>query len=120
MPGTLTVSTLSDGTNTVSATNAILGSAKSWVNYNAVSPTVRTSYNVSSVTNRGTGIGTVNYTSSFTDANYIGTMICYYDTVASGSLGPQTITASAYAYQSVTTSTMATNNFLFNNIAFFR
>jgi len=120
MPGTLTVSTLSDGTNSTSATNAIQGSAKSWLNYNAVGTSVRSSYNVSSVTNRGTGIGTVNFTSGFTDVNYIGAMICYYDTVAAGSLGPQSITTSAYAYQSVTTSTMATNNFLFNNIAFFR
>lgn len=73
MPGTLTISTLSDGTNSTSATNCIQGSAKAWVNFNGTtaSPsTIRGSYNVSSVTKNGTGDYTVNFTNAMTDANY--------------------------------------------------
>ena len=71
MAGTLTISTLSDGTNSTSATNCIQGSAKAWVNFNGMSgASVRTSYNVSSVTRTGTGVYTVSFTNAFTDANY--------------------------------------------------
>lgn len=72
MPGTLTISTLSDGTNSTSATNCISGSAKAWVNFNASSGSgvIRTSYNVSSVTVNATGDYTINFTNAFSDANY--------------------------------------------------
>jgi hypothetical protein len=71
MAGTLTISTLSDGTNSTSATNCIQGSAKAWVNFNGTgTPAIRASYNVSSLTNNGTGDYTVNFTNAFADANY--------------------------------------------------
>jgi hypothetical protein len=70
MAGTLTISTLSDGTNSTSATNPILGSAKAWVNYDGVAQSVRSSFNVSSVTYNGIGNYTVNFTNAFADANY--------------------------------------------------
>ena len=71
MPGTLTISTLSDGTNSTSATNCIKGSAKAWVNFNGVTTaTIRASYNVSSVTRNGTGDYTVNFATALSDANY--------------------------------------------------
>jgi hypothetical protein len=71
MAGTLTISTLSDGVNSTSATNPILGSAKAWVNFNGTgTPAIRTSYNVSSITRNGTGQYSVNFTNAMTDANY--------------------------------------------------
>ena len=70
MAGTLTISILSDGTNSTSSTNCSQGSAKAWVNFNGSSGAIRTSYNVSSVTRTGTGDYTVNFTSAFADANY--------------------------------------------------
>lgn len=72
MPGTLVISTLSDGTNSTSSTNCISGSAKAWVNFNGTtSPgTIRAQYNVSSVTKNTTGDYTVNFTNAFADANY--------------------------------------------------
>ena len=78
MAGTLTISTLSDGTNSTSSTNCIQGSAKAWVNYNASTQTVRASYNVSSVTYIGTGNYRVNFTTAFSDANYAVTGIANY------------------------------------------
>jgi hypothetical protein len=46
--------------------------AKAWVNFNGTtSPgTIRSSYNVSSVTKNGTGDYTINFTSALADANY--------------------------------------------------
>lgn len=72
MAGTLVIDNLTDGSgNTTSATNAIRGSAKAWVNFNGVTTaTIRASYNVSSVTRNATGDYTVNFTNSLTDANY--------------------------------------------------
>lgn len=70
MAGTLTISTLSDGTNSTSSTNCIKGSAKAWVNFNGTTSTIRASYNVSSVTNTATGEFTVNFTNAFADTNY--------------------------------------------------
>jgi len=70
---TLALTTLSDGTNSTSSTNCIQGSAKAWVNFNASSGTsavIRASYNVSSVTYVSTAVYTINFTSSFADANY--------------------------------------------------
>jgi hypothetical protein len=71
MAGTLVITTLSDGTNSTSATNCIQGSAKAWVNFNGVTTvTIRASYNVSSVTRNSLGNYTVNFTNAFVDANY--------------------------------------------------
>jgi hypothetical protein len=71
MAGTLTISTLSDGTNSTSSTNCIQGSAKAWVNFSGVTSTsIKKSYNVSSVTYVSTGKYTVNFTNALADANY--------------------------------------------------
>jgi hypothetical protein len=71
MAGTLTISTLSDGTNSTSATNPIMGSAKAWVNFNGQNTVaIRASYNVSSITDNGTGDYTVNMTNAMQDTNY--------------------------------------------------
>jgi hypothetical protein len=71
MAGSLTLTTLSDGTNSTSVTNCIQGSAKAWVCWNGTgTPAIRASYNVSSITDNGTGDFTVNFTNAFTDTNY--------------------------------------------------
>lgn len=74
MPGTLVVTTLSDGTNSTSATNAIRGGAKVWVQYGYISSAMAVSgYNISSVTRNSAGDYTLNFTSSLSDANYAAT-----------------------------------------------
>jgi hypothetical protein len=71
MAGTLTIGTLSDGTNSAPSTDAIKGSARAWVNFNGVTTaTIRASYNVSSVTRNASGDYTVNFTNALADANY--------------------------------------------------
>ena len=71
MAGTLTISTLSDGTNSTSSTNCIKGSSQAWVRYNGTAQTITSSYNVSSVTYNSTGDYTVNFTTALADANYL-------------------------------------------------
>lgn len=70
MAGTLTISTLSDGTNSTSATNCIQGSAKAWVQFTGSTATINGYFNVSSVTRASTGIYTINLTTAMPNANY--------------------------------------------------
>lgn len=60
--------TYPDGTTQASGSQA----CKAWVNFNGYSPTpsIRASYNVSSVTYSTTGIYVINFTSALADANY--------------------------------------------------
>jgi hypothetical protein len=68
---TLTVQTISNGSVSTSSANVIQGSAKAWVNFNGTGTVaIRASYNVSSITDNGTGDYTVNFTNAFSDANY--------------------------------------------------
>lgn len=70
MAGTLTLSTLSDGTNSTSSTNPILGSAKAWVAFNGSTAVVRSSYNVSSIIQDATANYTVTLTNAMPNTNY--------------------------------------------------
>lgn len=70
MAGSLTLSTLSDGTNSTNATDVIRGSARAWVNFTAGS-TIRAAYNVSSVTKNSNGFYTLNFTNALVDTNYV-------------------------------------------------
>jgi hypothetical protein len=82
MAGTLTISTLSDGTNSTSATNPIKGSAKVWLNFNATG-SILGSFNVSSVTRNSAGNFTVNFTNALTDVNYAPIFTAGYTTYVS-------------------------------------
>ena len=72
MPGTLVITTLSDGTNSTSATNPIQGSAKAWASWSAATgaDVIKGSYNVSSVTLNSTGNHTINFTNALSNTNY--------------------------------------------------
>lgn len=92
MAGTLTVSTLSDGTNSTSATNVVQGSAKAWLNYNGSGSAIRASHNVSSVTVNGTGDYTANFTTALPNTNYAANVTCNYDNaggMTDGAVGNQ-------------------------------
>lgn len=86
MPGTLVITTLSDGTNSTSSTNPIRGSAKAWVNWNGITTaTINSSYNVSSVTRNGTGDYTISFSSNFASTtSYAGAFAAGYTTGTSG------------------------------------
>jgi len=72
----LTVGTATNATNATNASNPASGSAlasgtaKAWVSFNS-SGTILKAFNVSSITVRGTGQWTVNFTSALADGNYV-------------------------------------------------
>jgi hypothetical protein len=72
----------SNGTTWVSSTPTAVNTsqlAKAWANWDGSSGTIRSSYNVSSVTRVSTGVYTVNITSALSNANYAvvcGTSAC--------------------------------------------
>jgi hypothetical protein len=70
MAGTLVITTLSDGTNSTSATNPIRGSARAWVQYNGSAQTITSSFNVSSVTRNTTGQYSIAFTTAMPAATY--------------------------------------------------
>jgi hypothetical protein len=75
MAGTIVSDTLQDGSgNSTATTNAIKGSCKAWVRFNAsTTPTINASYNVSSITYITSGQYGINFTTAMTDANYCAT-----------------------------------------------
>jgi len=73
-----TIANVADSEST-DVTNVINGSAKAWVNFDGTFGTspftvanggIRAAFNVSSVTDNGTGDYTVNFTTAMPDANY--------------------------------------------------
>jgi hypothetical protein len=71
MAGTIVADQLQDGAgNSTSMDNAIYGSAKAWVQFNATTGARNGSYNVSSVTRSAAGTYIVNYTNAMANANY--------------------------------------------------
>ena len=74
MAGIIVADTLQDGAgNSTAMDNAIYGSAKAWVNFSAAGGTItiRSNYNVSSVTRTATGFYTIVMTNALVDANYV-------------------------------------------------
>ena len=78
---TLKVNTLTDtaATKSVPIEDVVNGTARAWVNFDGTAATspftianggIRATYNVSSVTDNGTGDYTINFTNAFANANY--------------------------------------------------
>ena len=66
---TLRVNTLQDATG--SDQPAMVGAAKAWVNFDGTGTVaIRAAFNVSSITDNGTGDYTVNFTNSMPDENF--------------------------------------------------
>lgn len=75
---TIKATTLSNlaGSKTVPTDTVVDGSAKAWVNFNGTGTVaIRRAFNVSSITDNGTGDYTVNFTNAMVDANY--TPVCF-------------------------------------------
>jgi len=70
MAGRLVLSTLNNDTGVLQTQNGMTGIAKAWVNFNGTNGTIRTSFNVSSVTRNGTGDYTVTFTTAMPNADY--------------------------------------------------
>jgi hypothetical protein len=104
---TLRLTTISnqDGSATVPSQTVISGSAKAWVNFNGTGTVaIRASFNVSSITDGGTGLYTINFTTAMPDANYSSVLGCNRDggvvTVAGNLL---TVSTSSLQFEQFTT-----------------
>jgi hypothetical protein len=68
---TVTVQTISNGVVSTSSENVIRGSARAWVNFNGTGTVaIRSSYNVSSITDNGTGLYRINFTNALPNNLY--------------------------------------------------
>ena len=87
MAGKITVSTINDDTGVLATQNGMTGIAKAWVNFNGTgTPAIRGSFNVSSITDNGTGDYTINFTTAMPNANY-----CVQGTMSNASGGANAI-----------------------------
>jgi hypothetical protein len=87
---TLKVDTIQDQTASNSSTPAEIyeGRAKAWVNFNGTGTVeIRDSYNVSSITDVSAGHYVINFSSSFSNANYCAVGMCGDDTTGPGGYG---------------------------------
>jgi hypothetical protein len=102
---TLVAQTISNGTVSTSSENVIRGSARAWCNFNGTGTVaIRNSFNVSSITDNGTGDYTFNLTNALPNANY----------VVVGSAGGGTGAPNSYFTGPSTSTTMSTTQFRFN------
>ena len=70
MAGQLTIDTLKASSGVLATQNGMTGIAKAWINYNSITQTITSSFNVSSVTYTATGIQTINLTTAMPDNKY--------------------------------------------------
>lgn len=71
--GKVKTTTIADelDTESTAVTNVINGSAKAWVNFNGTGTVaIKESFNVSSITDNGTGNYNINFTTAMPDTNY--------------------------------------------------
>lgn len=122
---TLRLTTISNqtGSSSVPSDTVINGSAKAWVNFNGTGTVaIRASFNVSSITDNGTGDYTVNFTAALVDANYVMTGTASYSN-SSGTNGRTVNTATMNAANCRVTTAYAANTLedeQFIQVAFFR
>jgi hypothetical protein len=110
MAGQITVSTIRDDTGVLATQNGMTGIAKAWINFNGTgTPAIRASFNVSSITDNGTGDYTINFTTAMPDANYSVVAPClsisvtalvqvYPFTIAGGAVNQSAPTASGFRF----------------------
>jgi hypothetical protein len=73
MAGKVVVSTLNNDTGVLATQNGMTGIAKAWVTFDGTgTPAITGSFNVSSITDNGTGDYTVNFTTAMPNTNYAG------------------------------------------------
>ena len=97
-------------------TPAIDGLAKAWVNFNGTGTVaIRAAFNVSSITDNGTGDYSVNFTNALPDANYSAVATGSFESLSGGSAAGRAVenyrsgafNASFYRFTNFITSTTA-------------
>ena len=83
------------------------GRAKAWVNFNGTGTVaIRDSFNVSSITDNGTGDYTVNFTTAMSSASYVPLVMTICNSGQTGATSPPGVRSTAHTApnQSITTS----------------
>lgn len=99
---TLRLTTIANqgGTSSVPSDTVISGSAKAWVNFNGTGTVaIRAAFNVSSITDNGTGNYTVNFSTAMVDANYSAISTCGQLTGGASDAFPLIITQAVGTFQ---------------------
>ena len=106
MASELRVNTLKDssGNNSIATSFVAGGSAKSFINFNAATPAIRESFNVSSLDDNGTGLFDANFSSAMGDVNYTLTS-------GSGDVGGNAVFHIAFAGANMTPTAPTTANY---------
>ena len=100
-------------------TDEASGLCKAWVNFNGTSTVaIRASYNVSSITDNGTGDYTVNFTTAMADANYAVTHFVN-DSYQRGT-NAWTITTASFRFNWLNTTNGAASDAVYFHLAIFR
>jgi hypothetical protein len=105
MAGSLTISTLKDSSGVLATQNGMTGIAKAWVNFNGTGTVaIRDSFNVSSITDLGTGSYTINFTTAMPNANYSTNVTGGFTSGSGGLIGVANFSRQADATVAPTTS----------------
>ena len=105
---TLNVSNITNRTDTVSTETVTKGTAKAWVNFDGTGTVaIRDSFNVSSITDNGTGLYTVNFTNALSNADYSWTGGCSVATTTTTALVNVELLTGTALSSSMTTSSLA-------------
>jgi hypothetical protein len=120
---TLVAQTISNGTVSTSSANVIQGSAKAWVRFtvSGTTPTISSSYNISSVTYTSTGLYAVSFTNALPNANYAGVCMAITPGTAAGvGMITTTISTTGFGFTTVRVDTSGPlQTFTNNAIAIF-
>lgn len=85
------------------------GAAKAWVNFNGQGTVaIRDAFNVTSITDNGTGLYTLNFTTAMPTANYSVAGVCQFDTTNGRS--PRVIHVMIYNTASLRINTVSTSS----------
>jgi hypothetical protein len=105
MAGALTISTLNNDTGVLATQNGMTGIAKAWVNFNGTGTVaIRDSFNVSSITDLGTGSYAINFATAMPNANYGTYVTSGFTAGAGGTVGVANFSRQADATVAPTTS----------------
>ena len=78
--------------------------SKAWIRFNGSNMSIQASFNVSSITDQGTGAYDVNFASAFSDANYAFAGMCSNDNnglaIGSDTAAPSTTSARVIVFDS--------------------
>jgi hypothetical protein len=105
MAGRVVVSTLNNDTGVLATQNGMTGIARAWVNFNGTGTVaIRDSFNVSSITDLGTGSYAINFTTSMPNANYSTCVTSGFTAGQGGTVGVANFSRQADATVAPTTS----------------